>query len=40
MTWANNGTVPLFHEDIVSVCEPVRASAIADTLFSLFEFFK
>jgi len=33
-------SVPLFHEDVVSVCESVRASSISDPLLALLELLK
>lgn len=40
MTRSNNGSIPVAHEDIIAVLQPIRARAIADTFLTLLEFFK
>lgn len=40
MAGSNNSAIPPTHHDVVAVFEAVRARAIADALFALFELFK
>lgn len=40
MAWANDGSIPIAHEDVFAILQAIRARAIADTLFTLLEFFK
>jgi hypothetical protein len=35
--WADDRAVPVAHQDIVAVLEPIRARAIADALLALLE---
>jgi hypothetical protein len=37
VSWANDGAVPVGHEDIVAVLETVGTRSVADALLSLFE---
>jgi len=38
VSWTDDGTVPVGHEDIVAVLEAVGARSVADALLALFEF--
>lgn len=38
MSWTDDGTIPMGHEDIVLVIEPIRARAVANALLALLEF--
>jgi hypothetical protein len=38
VSWTDDGAVPVGHEDIVAILEPVGARSISDALLALFEF--
>lgn len=40
MSWTDDGSIPVAHEDVVSIFETVRARAITDALLALLEFFE
>ena len=38
MSWTDDGTVPVRHEDIVAVLEAIGARSVSDALLTLLEF--
>lgn len=40
MSWSDDSSIPVGHHDIVAIFETVRTGAIADSLFTFFEFFE
>jgi len=38
VSWTDDGTVPVRHEDIVAVLEAIGARSVSDALLALLEF--
>lgn len=39
MAWADDGAVPVGHEDIIAILKAIRARSIADAFLAFLEFF-
>ena len=40
MAGANDGSIPVAHQDVIAILQAIGARPIADTFLALFEFFK